>query len=96
MRGPTCRESMTQTPHAVSPLFADADRLQMFIAGIKDYAIYMLSPEGNIISWNAGAALFKGYAAEEILGQHFSRFYTREDQSAGLPARALRTALTEG
>jgi PAS domain S-box-containing protein len=87
---------MIQPPEAVPPLFANADRLQLFIAGIKDYAIYMLSPEGNIMSWNAGAARFKGYAAEEILGKHFSRFYTGEDQAAGLPAQALQTALIEG
>jgi PAS domain S-box-containing protein len=71
-------------------------RFELLVSGIRDYAIYMLSPEGIVTSWNAGAARFKGYAAEEIIGQHFSRFYTPEDQAAGLPAHALQTALTEG
>lgn len=71
-------------------------RFELLVSGINDYAIYMLSPEGIITSWNAGAARFKGYAPEEIIGQHFSRFYTPEDQATGLPARALQTALREG
>jgi len=74
----------------------DMERLQLFIAGISDYAIYMLSPEGYIRSWNAGAQRFKGYTAEEIIGSHFSRFYTPEDRAAGIPARALETAMNEG
>lgn len=71
-------------------------RFELLVSGINDYAIYMLSPEGIITSWNAGAARFKGYAPEEIIGQHFSRFYTPEDQATGLPTRALQTALREG
>ena len=74
----------------------DMERLQLFIAGISDYAIYMLSPEGYIRSWNAGAQRFKGYTAEEIIGSHFSRFYTPEDRAAGIPARALEIAMNEG
>jgi PAS domain S-box-containing protein len=71
-------------------------RFQLLVAGISDYAIYMLSPEGIVTSWNAGAQRFKGYRAEEIIGQHFSVFYPPADQAAGLPARALQTALSEG
>jgi PAS domain S-box-containing protein len=56
----------------------------------------MLDPDGYVVSWNLGAERFKGYAANEILGQHFSRFYTPEDRAADLPARALRLARTEG
>ena len=52
----------------------------------------MLSTNGTIVSWNAGARRFKGYEADEIVGQHFSRFYTPEDQAAGIPALALETA----
>jgi len=66
------------------------------ISGIRDYAIYMLDPEGHVSSWNAGARLFKGYDADEILGQHFSRFYAPEDRAANLPGQALRCALEEG
>ena len=71
-------------------------RYQYLIAGISDYAIYMLDPAGHVSSWNAGANRFKGYVAQEILGQHFSRFYTPEDQATGLPQRALDTSLAEG
>lgn len=70
--------------------------MDLLVASIRDYAIYMLSPAGNIISWNAGAELFKGYKAAEIMGQHFSRFHSPEDQAAGIPAMALQTELAEG
>jgi len=74
----------------------DEQRFQYLISGIRDYAIYMLDTEGHVSSWNSGARRFKGYEAPEILGQHFSRFYTPEDRAGGLPARALATALAEG
>jgi PAS domain S-box-containing protein len=72
------------------------NRFQLLVSGISDYAIYMLNTEGIVTSWNAGAQRFKGYTADEIIGQHFSRFYTPEDQQTGLPAKALETALKEG
>jgi len=72
------------------------DQFRIFVAGVTDYAIYMLSPEGYVSSWNAGAQRFKGYTEEEIIGQHFSRFYTEEDRLAGVPARAIQTALEQG
>lgn len=68
----------------------------MLVDAITDYAIYMLSPDGLVTSWNAGAQRFKGYTAAEIIGEHFSRFYTPEDRESGLPARALNTAATTG
>ncbi|MFC7513420.1 PAS domain S-box protein [Herbaspirillum sp. GCM10030257] len=72
------------------------NRFQLLVSGISDYAIYMLNTDGIVTSWNAGAQRFKGYTADEIIGQHFSRFYTPEDQQTGLPAKALATALREG
>src|SRR6266480_4599666 len=66
------------------------------VKGVTDYAIFMLDPEGRIVSWNPGAQRSKGYAAEEIIGQHFSRFYSDEDRAAGLPQKALKTALEKG
>ena len=75
---------------------ADSRQLQLLVEGISDYAIYLLSPEGIVRTWNAGAQRFKGYSAGEIIGKHFSRFYTPQDREAGLPARALQTALAEG
>jgi PAS domain S-box-containing protein len=75
---------------------SDIQRFQYLIAGISDYAIYMIDPDGYVTSWNAGAQRFKGYAEKEIIGAHFSRFYTPEDQAGGLPARALGIALSDG
>ncbi|WP_022682212.1 hybrid sensor histidine kinase/response regulator [Sphingobium bisphenolivorans] len=72
------------------------NRFELLVQSVTDYAIYMLSTSGIVVSWNAGARRFKGYEADEIIGQHFSRFYTPEDQAVGLPARALGTAEKEG
>jgi PAS domain S-box-containing protein len=69
---------------------------ELLIHGVADYAIYMLAPDGRVISWNPGAERIKGYTADEIIGEHFSRFYTEEDQAAGLPARTLTTAAEVG
>ncbi|MGE8064244.1 PAS domain S-box protein [Pseudomonas sp. NPDC089569] len=74
----------------------DETRFRLLIDAVVDYAIYMIDPDGIISSWNAGARRFKGYEEAEILGHHFSRFYTKEDRQAGLPQKALDTALREG
>jgi len=74
----------------------DDRRLRLLIDAVVDYAIYMIDPDGIITSWNAGARRFKGYEEAEVLGHHFSRFYTEEDRLAGLPQRALDTAIGEG
>jgi PAS domain S-box-containing protein len=66
------------------------------VDAITDYAVYMLDPKGIVISWNSGAQRFKGYTADEIIGQHFSRFYTEEDRAAGVPEETLRRALEDG
>lgn len=71
-------------------------RFQLLVDAVKDYAIYLLDREGYVASWNTGAQRFKGYTADEILGEHFSRFYTDEDRADGLPQRALNIAATEG
>jgi PAS domain S-box-containing protein len=71
-------------------------RYRLLVQSVTDYAIYMLDPSGIVSSWNTGAERFKGYTAEEIIGQHFSCFYTEEDRATGLPARALATAEHEG
>jgi PAS domain S-box-containing protein len=76
--------------------YAESERFQLFVASVTDYALYMLNPEGRVCSWNAGAQRFKGYTAEEIIGQHFSRFYTEEDRAADIPFKALQTAINEG
>lgn len=74
----------------------DAERFELLIRSISDYAIYMLNPGGFISSWNAGAQRFKGYVASEVIGKHFSLFYTEEDKATGKPARALAIAVSEG
>ncbi|MFJ4246941.1 PAS domain S-box protein [Pseudomonas sp. NPDC089741] len=71
-------------------------RFRLLIDAVVDYAIYMIDPGGIITSWNSGAKRFKGYEEAEILGEHFSRFYTADDRAAGLPQRALDTAIREG
>ena len=74
----------------------DEHRFRMLVDAVIDYAIYMLDPSGRVVSWNAGAERFKGYTAREVIGRHFSCFYTPEDRLAGVPARALETAAREG
>jgi len=75
---------------------SDDGRYRLLIQAVTDYAIYMLDPTGIVTSWNPGAERFKGYSPSEIIGQHFSRFYTPEDQKHGIPALALATAVREG
>ncbi|TCR67575.1 PAS domain S-box-containing protein [Bosea sp. BK604] len=72
------------------------ERYRLLVEAVTDYAIYMLDAEGVVTSWGTGARRFKGYEADEILGQHFSRFYTEEDRRRGLPQHALETAAREG
>ena len=67
---------------------ADDSRYRLLIESIEDYAIYMLDKTGIVTSWNSGAQRFNGYSADEVVGEHFSRFYTEEDQKNGAPARA--------
>jgi PAS domain S-box-containing protein len=71
-------------------------RFRLLVESVTDYAIYMLDPAGNVVNWNPGAQRIKGYAREEVLGRHFSRFYTDEDRSLEVPTRALQTAATSG
>lgn len=73
-----------------------SDRFQLLVNAVTDYAIYMLDREGRIATWNPGAHRFKGYEADEVIGEHFSRFFTPEDRAARLPWKALETAAREG
>ena len=75
----------------------DTDTMyRLLVQGVADYAIYMLDPDGTVANWNAGAQRAKGYTADEIVGKHFSCFYTPEDRADGLPWRGLATARAEG
>jgi len=72
------------------------ERFRLLVEGVKDYAIFMLDPDGHVTSWNAGAERIKGYTAHDILGQHFTRFYTPEDIARAWPQRELESARKEG
>ena len=75
----------------------DSERqFRLLVEGVTDYALFMLDPNGVVTSWNAGAKRIKGFAAGEIIGQHFSRFYCERDRAAGVPARALQIAAADG
>ena len=87
---------LTERRAAESALRAEQEQFRLLVNSVTDYAIYMLSPAGNVASWNLGAERIKGYRPDEVIGTHFSRFYTPEDRAAGEPARALATASAEG
>jgi PAS domain S-box-containing protein len=87
---------ITERRQAQEALYDSERRFRMLVQAVKDYAIYMLDPSGVIVSWNAGAERLKGYTADEIVGQHFSRFYTPDDRAVGLPARVLQVAARDG
>lgn len=87
---------LSERSQAEASLKRSEDQFRLLVQSVTDYAIFMLDPNGYVSSWNAGARRIKGYAPEEIVGDHFSRFYTAKDQSAGEPARALATAEREG
>jgi PAS domain S-box-containing protein len=87
---------ITERRQAQETLRQSEERFRMLVQGVTDYAIYMLDPQGRITNWNTGAQRIKGYTEEEIVGRHFSTFYTDEDREAGIPAVALATAVREG
>jgi PAS domain S-box-containing protein len=72
------------------------ERFRLLVEGVQDYAVYMLDTEGHVASWNSGARRIKGYLPQEIIGKHFSNFYTPEDIAAGKPWEALAQAKREG
>jgi PAS domain S-box-containing protein len=83
-------------PKSTIETLPDERRLQLLVRAVVDYALFLLNPDGFVVTWNTGAQRLKGYEESEIVGQHFSRFYTPHDQEWGLPANALRTAAKEG
>ncbi|WP_298258574.1 PAS domain-containing sensor histidine kinase [Bradyrhizobium sp.] len=87
---------LTERRKAEATLRNSQEQFRLLVQGVTDYAIFMLSPEGCVSSWNPGAQRIKGYSPEEIIGRHFSRFYTEEDRQAGRPEEALAIAAREG
>jgi PAS domain S-box-containing protein len=87
---------LSERKRAEVELKRSEEQFRLLVQGVTDYAIYMLDPSGNVASWNAGAQRIKGYQPDEIIGKHFSSFYTDEDKAVGLPATALDVAAKEG
>lgn len=87
---------MTREREAQQALMESERRFRLLVQGVIDYAIFMVDPDGIVSNWNPGAQTIKGYTADQIVGQHISRFYTAEDQALGKPALALRTAAAQG
>ena len=92
----TVISDMSEKKAAHDAVLKSERSFRLLVQGVTDYAIFMLSPDGHITSWNAGARRIKGYAEDEIIGSHFSRFYTPEDVAAGVPFRGLETARRDG
>ncbi len=89
-------QEMGKRSMAEESLRQSEERFRLMTARVKEYAIFMLDPDGHVISWNEGASRIKGYAAEEIIGQHFSRFYPAEDIAKGKPDYELEIAAARG
>lgn len=87
---------LTERKRVETALRNSQEQFRLLVDGVTDYAIYLLNRDGTVASWNSGAQRIKGYNQDEIIGLHFSRFYTEEDQHAGLPKRALEIAEREG
>src|ERR1700722_13108463 len=87
---------LSERRRAEEELRQSQDQLRLLVQSVTDYALYMLDLNGCVSSWNAGAERIKGYTRDEILGHHFSRFYTEEERDAGVPSKALQQAATEG
>jgi PAS domain S-box-containing protein len=87
---------ITERNTAAEALKESERHFRLLVNGVTDYALYMLDPNGIVTNWNAGGQRIKGYLPGEIIGQHFSRFYSPADRAAGRPARALRLALENG
>lgn len=87
---------LTERRLAQEALRSSEEQFRLLVQSVTDYAIYMLDASGHVSNWNAGAKRIKQYTADEIVGAHFSRFYTEEDRASGMPARALEIAATQG
>ncbi len=86
----------TEERNALQMLRESEERFRMMAENVEDYAIFMLDPGGHVVSWNAGAEKMKGYRRDEIVGQHFARFYTKKDIACGKPEQVLTVAAAEG
>jgi len=85
-----------ENKRAEKTLEESQEHFRLLVQGVRDYAIFMLDPQGRVVSWNPGAERIKGYKADEIIGTHFSRLYTEDDIERGHPEEELRIAVEEG
>lgn len=92
----TLRQRISQLEAAGTKNPLETDLYRLLVEGVREYAIFMLDPDGWVVSWSSGAQRILGYEAPEIIGQHFGRFYTSEDQEAGRPQRELEVAIAGG
>src|ERR1700756_3080503 len=93
----TKRKSPLARSHTVpTELGMNEQQFRLLVDSVEEYAIYMLDPIGNVITWNSGAERIKGYKASEIIGKNFACFYTPEDVAAGKPQRNLDSARKKG
>ena len=87
---------LTERKAAEQAIHQSEEQFRLLVQGVSDYAIYLLDPDGRVTNWNLGARRIKGYLPNEIIGQHFSRFYTDEDRAAEVPREALETVRRTG
>ena len=92
----TISRDISARKHAEQVLRESEERFRLMVEGVKDYAIYLLDSEGRVTSWNAGAERLKGYTEEEVLGQHYSKFYTPEELALSKPQEHLDLAAAAG
>src|SRR6266699_4457371 len=87
---------MSDSRSTKSALLETEEQFHILVDSVEEYAIYLLDPIGNIVTWNSGAEKIKQYTADEIIGKNFACFYTPEDVAAGKPQRNLRESVRKG
>src|SRR5262249_54047322 len=90
------RRQYAERKETQEALLQSEERFKLLVDGVREYALYLLDPNGNIATWNSGAERIHGYTSEEILGHHYSTFFTEDDREAGTPMHGLAQAAIHG